>query len=389
MMKIGVDLRFLINPDFVTRGVGRYIIKLLENMLNVREDIHFLLLVPQNYKEVLPGRILNHARVQFDTSLFTIAKSKIGLLQQATQFPHALAAKSVDLWHFPLVEISPPWLKTPFLTTVYDLYHYFSYLRKRKTMNEIWDWSIQKSSVRNSLHVITISEHTKQDVLNCFHKPLGKVSTVYLGIDTDIFFPEDPSFAREWLGKTYNIHEPYFLYVGGFDARKNIHRVLDIFHTLKNRQNAPHKLILSGRITKDCISLFQKVAENRLFTEVFFLDYVPDSALRHLYAGATAFLFPSSFEGFGLPLLEALACHTPIIAFDNTSIPEVVGNTISLIPDGDWGEFSERMRNFVEGFDEAFALDIEKVESHLEQFTWLRAAKQTLLLYEKCLSFES
>jgi glycosyltransferase involved in cell wall biosynthesis len=380
-MKVGIDLRFLSNPDFVMRGVGRYISSLLSSMLDSKADIEFLILPPPNFKEILPRRITEDSKVFFDKPRLLTPRSKSGVVQQLVQFPLSIFERQVDLWHFPLSEIAPPWLNRPYILTIYDLYPYCQEAKPKSRIELIFA-SLLHRTVKNSRQIIAISNFTKANLIDHFGYSRNRVSTVYLGVDRSKFFPESSSIACQWVAENYSISDPYFLYVGGYDPRKNIYTLLDVYAHIKAKHRIPHKLVLAGRMTKDCIPLFQHVAELRLFKDVIFLDFVPDEALRYLYSGAEAFLFPSTFEGFGIPLLEALACHTKVIAFDNTSIPEVVDRTVQLIKSGDFVEFEQRILDVAILQRRNSEGDIKSIEDHLQKFTWSKAAEQTIHLYE-------
>jgi glycosyltransferase involved in cell wall biosynthesis len=287
----------------------------------------------------------------------------------------------VDLWFFPLAQEAPVWLNRPFVVTVHDIYPDIHQLSNSGYKQKLY-LLMQRTIYRNAKKVISVSDNTKVDLIREMGITNDKITTIYHGIERDFFSPESNEKARLWVKEKYRISKPYFLYVGGFDPRKSIAELINVLASLKVDHQIPQKLVLAGQITKDCIPLFQRVSELHLFSEVYFLDYVLDEALRHLYAGATAFLFPSSYEGFGFPLLEAMACHAPIIAFDNSSITEVVGNVVPLVKTGDFTEFAKRMLEASRGNLKFSYNDINHIEEHLKNFTWANAASQTLHVYE-------
>jgi glycosyltransferase involved in cell wall biosynthesis len=380
-MRIGLDLRCLGNPDFVTRGVGRYILSLLPRMLETGNSVEFILLVRGSEDRFLPAELSTHPRVRILHGGHTYHASKRGLLGQMVQLPLQLARVKVHAWHFPFSEMAPPWLGKPYAVTIHDLIpvvHRPFYRGNKQLLFSL----LQRGVYSGADRIIAVSAYSGSEVARRFHIPSKKITVIHHGVDAHTFFPVEPAVVRKRLHDLYGLEGPYFLYVGGFDQRKNVGRLVEVFAVLRAAYDLPHRLLIAGSLASGAVAVLKRVAQLRLQQNVLFLDYVEDDVLRLLYSGATALVFPSSMEGFGLPVLEALACGTPVITFDNTSLREVGGEAAIVLPDGDFDAFAEAMvaqashkrSNPPEGAG---------IDAHLARFTWEQAAQATLQVYEE------
>lgn len=223
-----------------------------------------------------------------------------------------------------------------------------------------------KYASKKALRIATSSEYSKKRIADLIGYPKDSIDVVYCGVNHKFFFPreiEDVVFFDKM-----KIPEKYFLFVGSLDPRKNIITAIKAINYIAE-SHPQLKLIVCGASSKNFSAI--EVGELK---NVIFLGYVDDELLPHLYSNAIAFVFPSLYEGFGLPVLEAMACGTPVISSNRTSLPEVIGDAGITFEPEDYIALSEHMLNIY--MDSNLRSDlIEKGICQASKFTWDRTAK--------------
>jgi glycosyltransferase involved in cell wall biosynthesis len=214
-------------------------------------------------------------------------------------------------------------------------------------------------------HIITISESSRRDLITC-GIPDEKLTVIYPGVNP-LYFTK-PLISQIGIEMKFGFICPYVLYVGGFNPRKNIERLIITFMGAKEKYKFNYRLVLAGGYGWDN-SLVYDLAK-RFHKDITIIQNPSNDELHALYSYASLFVYPSLYEGFGLPIAEAMACGCPVLCSDRSSMPEVIG---------DW----DLTFNPVQIPYEIFS-DIENVPRSTNQFTWDRAAKQTLEVYESC-----
>lgn len=241
-------------------------------------------------------------------------------------------------------------------------------------------------SARHAAHIITVSQYSKQDIIDQLGVKPEKISVIYHGFDRSIFKPATTQELK--LKLPYAIKKPYLLFIGRLEEKKNIVNALESFRIFKQKTNQPHQLVMAGkpgygyeRIKYKLESLPQKIRQ-----DIILPGYIPIETYSLLLKNADVFFFPSNFEGFGMPVIEAMACGVPVACSNVTSLPEVVGHTTQRQSTGDLAIlFNPKDVN-----DMADALDyisspttarkqlIENGPKWAKQFSWEKAAKKTL-----------
>jgi glycosyltransferase involved in cell wall biosynthesis len=207
------------------------------------------------------------------------------------------------------------------------------------------------------------------------------VFVTHLGVEPRWKRVEEAEEVRAKLD-SYGIRSPYFLHVGRLQARKNLVRLVEAFHRLRAQHEAPHKLVLVGRESWESGEIFAAIRRLGLESEVVHLGYVPGEDLPHLYTGAEAVVFPSLFEGFGIPVIEAMSFGTPVVTSRATSLPEVAGDAALLVDPYSTEEIAEAMRRVIaeSGLRETLR---QRGMERARQFTWRRTALETKRIYER------
>jgi glycosyltransferase involved in cell wall biosynthesis len=361
-MRIGIDA----SRATIARRTGTesYALRLIQALLERDSDHDFLLyfrdapapgLFSRGTLRVMPfPRLWTHARLSFEL----------------------LASPRPDVLFVP-AHVLPMLHPVPSVVTVHDLgYKYFPGahpLTQRLYLN----WST-RFSARSATHVIADSQATRQDLIHFYNIPARKITVVYPGRD-ESFHRVDPAPVRA----KYNLPETYFLHVGTIQPRKNLIRLIEAVCLLPAKR--AHCLLLVGRPGWLAAPILAKAREQA--DTVRLLDYVPDEDLGGLYSGACAFVFPSLYEGFGFPVLEAMACGAPVICSNTSSLPELAGEAALLVDPTDTAALAAAMRRALSEPELRKEL-IEKGYAQIQKFSWAKAAGKVLSVLEEAVQSE-
>ncbi|MEP6775257.1 MAG: glycosyltransferase family 1 protein [Chloroflexota bacterium] len=258
--------------------------------------------------------------------------------------------------------------------TVHDL-GYFVYPQAHTRLSRFYLRVSTWFSVRSAKRVIAISRATKRDLVKYYGVPTGKVRVVYHGCDP-VFKPVRDEKTLEDVAARYGVGRPYCLHVGTLQPRKNLGMLVEAWRLLRERMEQPPMLLLAGKRGWLYESLFEQVQRAELEELVKFADYVDRDDLPALYSRALALAFPSLYEGFGLPPLEAMSCGTPVICSNATSLPEVVGDAGIVLDPTDVEAWADAVQSIAENADERERLS-QRGLAQAKQFTWERCARET------------
>jgi len=264
-------------------------------------------------------------------------------------------------------------LKNPFIVTVHDLVRCCSGFTRETIIEKILI-KLDIRYIKRASHIIAVSQHTKNDLIKYLKIPDNRISVIYNGVDHSIFKP-------------YNIKlldKPYILYVGSERPRKNLGRLFEAFAKLK--KEFPELKLLkvgaSGRSEKYRRDTIKKLDSLKITQDIIFVDHLSELDLAHYYSSATLLAYPSLYEGFGLPPLEAMACGCPVITSNTSSLPEVVGEAGIMVNPYDTNSLVQAMRRVLT--DDKLRGDmVRKGLEQAKRFSWEKTARQTLEVYEK------
>jgi len=260
------------------------------------------------------------------------------------------------------------------VVTVHDL-GYFVYPEAHTRLSRIYLRASTWFSVRAAKRVLAISQATKRDLMKYYGVPAGKIRVVYHGCDP-VFRPVRDEKALADVASRYGVSRPYCLHVGTLQPRKNLGVLVEAWRLLRERMGRPPALLLAGKRGWLYESLFEQVKRAGLDDLVKFTDYVDREDLPALYSGALALTFPSLYEGFGLPPLEAMSCGTPVICSNATSLPEVVGDAGILLDPTGVEAWADAVQRIAGNADEREQLS-QRGLAQAGQFTWERCARET------------
>lgn len=238
--------------------------------------------------------------------------------------------------------------------------------------------------VENATHIITVSNYSKSDIQRYFGVSDDKITVTHLAAD-DIYKPMDKEKARNVIFNKYGIERHYILYLGGFSLRKNIARLIHAFLRVKSSYQNPLDLLILGEYQRSYDTLWSLTEKLNLTDNVKFLNFIPTVDLPYFYNGADVFVYPSLYEGFGLPPLEAMQCGTPVVTSNVSSIPEIVGDAALLANPYNIDEISEQILKLLTDSDlqaKHSLLGLAKAK----EYSWDKTAEKTLEVYRKCMN---
>ncbi|MDP3900116.1 MAG: glycosyltransferase family 1 protein [bacterium] len=237
-------------------------------------------------------------------------------------------------------------------------------------------WSTQFAA-KSAQRVITISEFSRQEIMKYYNLPAEKITVTHLSCDQDMYrVISDRAEINKTL-EAYNIDRPYLLFVGRLEKKKNIVNLIKAFSILKKEYQISQKLILIGNKGYGWPEAKKIIEENSLQKDIIMPGYVQQASLPFLYNAADVFVFPSNYEGFGIPILEAFACGTPVVASDSASMPEVAGEAASMVNPEKVEEIALAINKVLTS--DSFRKELsEKGLAQAQKFNWEKCARETL-----------
>jgi glycosyltransferase involved in cell wall biosynthesis len=374
MLDVGFDIRPL-QTAHKFRGIGRYTAELYSALSEGGDEINLRLLGLADGPEPPYPETASFTGVKLPTDHSRYRSVLLDLVRT----PGAVRAMDVAVMHYNM-QVVPPRSPKPYVMTVHDcisvIFPARSVLRK-----ETLTFNIQAAAARRAAAVITVSNSSRRDIVRYMGVSPGNVHVVYEACSPAY----KPGVRRGGLKKRVELPDEYLLYVGAADYRKNLKGLVEIYGRYCERSRAPLPLVLTGsrEYYKNVRFSWPEGTHGGIVEGgIVYAGFLPEELMPALYGGARAFLFPSLYEGFGLPPLEAMACGTPVIAYDNSSISEVVGRWGLLVPTGDAEAFVDRLILITN--DDRLAEEIGS--SGLERagcFSWSKAAGETAEVYRE------
>lgn len=286
-----------------------------------------------------------------------------------------MARHPPDLLFVP-AHVLPPIQPRRTLVTVHDV-GYRAFPEAHPPLQRLYLDLSTRWNARTASHVLTDSQATKEDLVTCYGVDAHKVTVAYPGRDASLQPVRDNDAVRAAKAR-YGIVEDYFLYLGTLQPRKNLRRLVEAFHQfIAGRTSPPIQLVLAGKPGWLCDELLAELERGELGSRVHLPGYIAQDDKATLLSGATAFVFPSLHEGFGLPVVEAQACGCPVITSTTSSLPEAAGDAAILVDPRDTGAIAEAMERLGSNPNLRAAL-IERGLTNAQRFSW-RACARTVL----------
>ena len=373
MIHIGLNAHLLSGrAGYRSAGIHGYIYHTLANLRAAApDDWQFTVMVGKNNPAQFDGLTMRRAAWNTESPVKRI------LWEQAAQ-PWGLG--EFDLVHG-LAFVSPLILPKPSVVTVYDL-SFIHYPQVLSTSRRLYLRLFTALSCRRARRVIAISHSTARDLTDSLGIPADKIDVAAPGYDRTVFHPL-PREQVEAFRREQGLPEQFWLFLGTLEPRKNLVTLIEAYAALPKSERLP--LVLAGGKGWDYGAIFAAIERYNLVSEVLFPGYVPPENLSLWYNSANTFIYPSVFEGFGLPVLEAMACGTPVIVSDASSLPEVVGEVGIRLPPLDVTAWTEALRRVYH--DDGWR--VEAGRRGLEEaarYRWETTARRTIESYQKALS---
>jgi glycosyltransferase involved in cell wall biosynthesis len=370
-LHIAIDARRIRNF-----GIGTYI----------RSLVHALAVIDSANQYTLvsgPGDVRTLAGLPENFRTVVYKRNDESALDNLT-FPLFLRRLAPDLVHIPLNRV-PLLMIRPYVVTIHDMANLFYEEGSSKFRMQIRRFRFRRGLMRAN-RVIAVSEATRRDVENLMGVPPERISRVYNAPDPGFLEhrPGDPE-EQQRIMERYQIHYPFLLYAGNIRRHKNIPRLVEAFAVVRE-QLANHEvyrdlhLVIIGDTISQYPAVRQAVIKSRVEQLVRFFGFVPFETLRCFYERAAAFVFPSRYEGFGLPPLEAMACGTPVVTSNVSSLPEVVGDAAVLVNPENVFDIARGVRDVL--LNEQLREDlVRRGREQASRFSWERTARQVLEIY--------
>lgn len=392
-LSIGIDARMIEHT-----GIGRYVRNLTRNLLRIDPGNRYVLL---GRVEKIKEHVGDLASSNLD---FVEAVSPIYSLQEQIEMPLKIDRLNLDLVHIPHYNV-PLLCRTKMVVTIHDLNHLFisRELGSRGLGSIAAYWYARfmlKAAVRKATRIIAVSEHTKSEVIEHLSASEDKIEITYEGVEENFHPPqrgapiEDGAHPKggantsggarlQAIKDKHGITGKYILYVGMMRPYKNIGGLIRAYSRLSMRNR--FRLVIVGKKDNRYYPEFMKLAtELGLKKDVIFTGYVEEEELPYFYSGAHLFVLPSFREGFGIPILEAMACGTPVVASSSSSLPEVVGDAGLMASPDDIDSLAAAIARLLT--DESLrAKMIDKGLKRVKVFSWEELAKKTLTIYRRAI----
>jgi glycosyltransferase involved in cell wall biosynthesis len=365
------------SASYRSAGISRVIRHLLAELPYVPGDEQYLVFAPNGADN---RRLLAHPRYRRRLTRLPMDNPYARIAWEQTVLPVEAVRAWADLLHA-LAFVSPMAWQGPTVVTVYDLsFLRFPHLFNRG--NRAYLGTFTPPSLRRADRVITISESTRRDVIELCGVAPERVTTILLAAD-ERFRPAPPDETvafRERKG----LPDRFVLYLGTLEPRKNVEVLVRAYAALRQRGSVEHALVLAGARGWQFEPIFRLVQELDLEEHVRFPGFVPFEEQALWYSSAAVFAFPSLYEGFGLPLLEAMTCGTPVVASDTSSLPEVVGDAGLLVDPCDVDGLASALQAVLEDESQRAALARAGL-ARSRQFSWQKMAAETVRIYREVL----
>jgi len=364
-VRIAIDARKL--HDF---GIGTYVRNLTQQLARLDQQTEYVLLCREpdaGFAEKLGPN--------FRT---VIERARPYSVSEQFRIPLALIQAHPDVFHAPHY-VLPPLVPCRSVVTIHDCIHLIfpQYLPSRFAHTyaraSIW------AAIRRAERILTVSEASKSDILRCFDVPSEKIVVTYNAID-DRFLAEPSEADVERARARYQLADPFILYVGNIKPHKNLERLIESFDHVRRQGFEQLRLVIIGDQITKLQGLRRAVHRHKLHKQVRFLGFVAPEVLTVLYRLARVFVFPSLYEGFGLPPLEAMASGTPVVTSNSSSLPEVVGDAAVLVDPYSSESIAEGIQ-LVLGDETLRRVMSEKGLARAREFSWEASVRRIRDVY--------
>ena len=372
-MHIGIDARLYRSS---VAGIGRYSQNLIKNILEIDSDNQYVLfMTPEDNKEFMNSQ---NSGVKKNFKIIITDIPHYSLAEQ-TKLAKVIAAENLDLMHF-LNFNFPVNYRGRFIVTIHDLtlFYYPGRTKNNFTYKLAYKY-IFGQACKKSQKIIAVSESTKKDIVEKFNIPDSKIEVVYEAAD-DRNFKEPSEKTVEEVKKRYGVNDfPVVLYVGQWRHHKNIVNLVRAFDVL--RKDIPARMVLVGKVDQAYSEAKETIDKAVALRDIIMPGFVSNEELAAWYKIASVFVFPSFYEGFGLPGIEAMMAGTPVVASDRTSLPEIYQDAAVYFNPDDPKDMADKVMRVIsdKSLQEKLVCNGHRIAAAL---SWKKTAQETLKIYK-------
>lgn len=353
-------------------GIGYYTENIITNLVKHYNDYNYKIVGNIFINKNVPTKLAAINNDNFLLTRYIPAKLwsqsiKLGILPNINLI-HKGSPDLVINFDFVRAPVSK---KVKTITVIHDLaYEVYPLYTEKRNLQRLK--KLVPKSLKMSTRIVAVSESTKKDLISNYNVNPSKIDVVYNAVDTKLYKPK--ALTNEIINK-YNLPNKYLLYLGNIEPRKNIRGIIEAYSMLPDEISSEYKLVLSGGRGWNQGEINNALKQSAKKDNIIFAGYIDDRDKPELYGGADIFLFPSHYEGFGLPILEAMACEVPVITADNSSLKEVAGNAALYVDSKRPKELAEAIIKILENKNIRNDL-VKKGMLRAKDFSWKKSAAQ-------------
>jgi glycosyltransferase involved in cell wall biosynthesis len=383
-VRIGINALFLQKP---TSGMGQHLLHLLEGLDTLDEkDQQYMLLAPRfrrAYTVRAPQLSDRFREVEVVSALARLGENVEQVYWEQMGIVAAGMREKIDLLHCPYWS-NPVWSPWPTVVTVHDVIQFVLPEYAWRKISRLY-FGMVSVAARRAQAVITVSECSKRDIMKIIGLPAERIHVIGNAVDAS-FYPVRDAWLLANVRERYGIASRFVLYFGGFDMRKNVPRIIEAYGKLPESLRREYQLVIAGRYQHLGHPLYPDPRETvrRLGLEgsVIFTGQIREQDKAPLYSAATVYMFPSLYEGFGMTVLEAMACGTPVLTSNVSALPEVVGDAGALVDPYSAKAITDKLAELLDRQSTRDELSRRGLE-RARHFTWPQVAEQTVRVYRE------
>ena len=373
-MKIGIDAQRLFRRKKF--GMDIAVFELIKHLKKIDQTNEYVVYVA-------PG--VDHCITEASNFTIRKIKNKLYPVWEQILLPIIVSKMKIDLLHC-TANTAPIWCKKPMILTLHDTISLERRLKKPKPFYQYFGNMYRKilipHIVKKAKHLITVSETEKQNIVQMLHVSPDLITVVHNGVDNKRYQPVTDSQTQDAFRKKYQLPDSYIAFIGNTDPRKNVDNTLRAYADYLEKSDKKRKLVMLHNNPKAFESSVGKLHLKHLKENIKLLGYIEGEDMPAFYSLAEMFLYPSLREGFGMPVLEAMACGTPVITSNVSSMPEVGGDAVLYVSPVHYQEITEQML-FLEAHPEIREKMIEAGFEQCEKLSWADNAQKVLTVYQK------
>ncbi|MBU2229549.1 glycosyltransferase family 4 protein [Patescibacteria group bacterium] len=379
-MRIGIDCRNILNQKGEVAGVGHYTYFLVKNILKTDKKNEYFLYF--DYKMANKTKEFEQKNVQIKFFPFSQYKRYMPFSYSHMLISAVLIKDKLDVFHAPAYAC-PLTYPGKIVLTVHDLaiYRHPSWFPSGQSFSTK---ILVPKSIKKAVRIIAVSKATKRDIMKLFKTPSDKVSVVYEGVVPQKSIGKTKSVSKTIIQRKYKIGEKYLFFIGTIEPRKNLVALIKAYNLLllKNyKKFKDYDLVIAGKKGWKYEEIFKTIKDQKFNYKIRFLNYVSQEHKVALMKNATCFVFPTLYEGFGLPIAEAMSMGVPVITSKVSSMPEVSGDAALLIDPNKIVDIEKALAKVLA--NKRLREKMSKAGiSQAKKFTWAKAAKETIKVYQ-------